>query len=42
MEFVTKPRPAKVVYDKAPIYGSIWMALFFALRHEYRLVRAAR
>lgn len=42
MEVRSKPRSPMVQNDRAPLYASIWMALFFALRHEYRLVRAAR
>jgi hypothetical protein len=28
--------------DRAPMYASLWMALFFDLRREFRLARAAR
>jgi len=42
MELPSKPKSAEVMNHRAPLYASIWMALFFALRHEYRLVRAAR
>ena len=33
------PTPGK---NRIPLYGSIWMALFFALRREYQLARATR
>jgi hypothetical protein len=29
-------------YDRAPIYASSWMALFFDLRQEFRLARNPR
>jgi hypothetical protein len=42
MEFARKPASSMQLNDRAPLFASMWLALFFALRHEYRLVRATR
>jgi len=42
MEPNRKPELNALSYDRAPLYASLWMALFFALRREYQLARASR
>jgi len=42
MKFEGRNRIPGIRKRQAPLFASMWMALFIALRHEYLLARAPR